>query len=300
MFNEDELAVVVNCKAGRCLGGSAENLAHLFDAAGLGAKIYWIEPQELLDVLRQLKASGVKTIIVGGGDGTMNTAANCLVGTDIALGVLPLGTFNNFARDLGMPLRPEQAIHALVEGSPQAIDVGEMNGRVFINNASLGIYPHIVRRREAYQNRLGWRKMHAMGYALWGIFWRLPVIKIWMEVNGERRFLKVPFIFLGNNRYDAQLFSYLRRESLTEGHLSVFYTPQLTRLALVKIVFKALFLRLREIVELERLWVVEAKIETRKKRLKVALDGESLPVETPLVFRSRPLSLRVIMPKSPQ
>jgi len=300
MITGKRMAVVINGSAGFCLAESPyaqqQRLAEYFVEAGLKAEIYWVEPPKLLSVIEDLKESGVDIIVVGGGDGTINGAANALVGTDVALGVLPLGTFNHFARDLGMPLPLEEAIRALAKGTVQSIDVGEVNGRVFVNNASIGIYTYAVRRRDIYRQQLGLGKLAAMGYALLGALWRLPVMRIWLQINGRREFMKTPFIFVGNNRYEAEPFAFLRRQSLSEGLLSVFYTRKMRRWTLFKIVFQTLLGRMQKAPELEKFWTEEVRIEINRKRLKLVMDGEVVPVQPPLMFHIRRRVLRVVTP----
>src|SRR5205085_3689399 len=101
----------------------------------------------------------------GGGDGTQSAIASRLAGTQLVHGVLPLGTLNHFAKDLGIPLQLDEAVRTLAEGRVLEVDVGEVNGRVFINNSSLGLYPEIVRERELQQMRLGKSKWRALASA---------------------------------------------------------------------------------------------------------------------------------------
>ena len=294
-------AVVINRQAGSIVVESPDVLrrrfAGLFQAAGLDAEIHWADPAAMADTLNRVKDAGAEAIVVGGGDGTLNTAANVLVDTPTALGVLPVGTFNHFARDLGMPVLLEEAAHALAEGRIETIDVGEVNGKVFINNASIGVYPHVVSRREMYREQLGLRKLPAMGYALLGAFWRLPVLQVWVQMDGERELIRASFVFIGNNRYDVEPLGFIHRRSLAEGGLGVFYPRRIGRLALFKIVFKTLLGRMQDLPELEKRWTRQVKIDARHGHVKLAMDGEVVTLETPLHFRIRRHALRVIRPK---
>jgi diacylglycerol kinase family enzyme len=111
-------------------------------------------------------------VVVGGGDGSVSAAASVLAGSNISLGILPLGTLNHFARDLGLPLELEGAVRLIAAGRVRLVDVGEVNGRVFLNNSSLGIYPHLVAERDRYR-RHGPARWLAAVFALCRVLWRL-------------------------------------------------------------------------------------------------------------------------------
>ncbi len=109
-------------------------------------------------------AGEAEIIVAGGGDGTVSAVASVVCKTDKTLGVLPLGTLNNFSKDLGIPQNIEDAVKIIAGNKVKTIDVGEVNGRIFINNSSIGLYPHIVKRREA-QQRLGYGKWRSAFWA---------------------------------------------------------------------------------------------------------------------------------------
>ena len=140
-------------------------------------------------------------IVAGGGDGTVSTVAAALVDTDICLGVLPLGTLNHFAKDLGLPLDLEAAVRCIATGVTSRVDVGEVNGRVFVNNSSLGLYPDIVRDREQQQKRFGRGKWHALLRASIAALRRYPFLQVSLAVEGRERAYRTPFVFIGNNAY---------------------------------------------------------------------------------------------------
>lgn len=201
---DEPLPVVINKDAGMfsrnasaAFGG---RLAQTFERLGQPARIYQVPRDDLLPTLERLKQAGEPTIFVGGGDGTLNTAANVGVDTDIVFGMLPLGTVNHFAREIYMPLKPENAVQALLAGRVKAIDTGAVNGHTFLTQSSIGIYPHAVTKRRRYQKELGLSKWPAMGYALLGLFWRLPLLRFTMQVNHAQQVVKTPFVFVGNNR----------------------------------------------------------------------------------------------------
>ena len=297
----NQVAVVLNSLAGGNLRRSLfmqQRLGQLFATAGLTVDIHWIIPNKLPAVLQALIAAKVGMIIVGGGDGTLNTAAHLLVDTDTVLGVLPLGTFNGFATDIGMPRDLEQAVEVIGRGKIITVDVGEINGRVFLNNVCVGVYPYAVRRRELYRRLLGMPKLYAMGYAALGAFWRLPTLKTWIDVDETRQFVETAFVFIGNNRYKNGLMPGVRRRpALNEGWLSVLYLRTVGRLALIKTVLRSLYKWLEDLPELEVKDAKQVAVETKKRRLRIALDGELTMLQPPLMLRIRPRALRVIVPR---
>lgn len=124
------------------------------------------EGADLAALARQARDEGHRTIVAGGGDGTLNAVARALVGTEVAFGVLPLGTYNHFAKDVGIPLGLEGAVEVLLRGKVHAIDVGEVNGHHFLNNSAIGLYPHLVELRERQRRLLGIGKRTAMTRAV--------------------------------------------------------------------------------------------------------------------------------------
>jgi diacylglycerol kinase family enzyme len=152
-----QAAVIVNAGAGQGHDGDlASALRGKFAAVGIDADVTLAgSGEEMIGVAREALDDGIGLVVAGGGDGTMNAVASVLAGSQARFGVLPLGTLNHFAKDLNIPLALDDAIANVAHGRPVAVDVGEVNGRIFLNNSSLGLYPDIVRDREKQQRRLG-------------------------------------------------------------------------------------------------------------------------------------------------
>ena len=234
--------------------------------------------------------------MAGGGDGTLSAIASQLAGTGIALGVLPLGTFNHFAKDLNIPLNLDEAVRVIAAGHSTAVDVGEVNGRIFLNNSGLGLYPDIVRHRDRQQRTLGRSKWHAMAWAAWSLLRRYPFVQVRLVIDGEARCWRTPFVFVGNNEYTMEGLRIGGRERLDAGRLCLYIAHRPGRLGLLRLALHALFGRLRQASDFDALSATELVIETRRKRLYVATDGEVWPMTTPLRYRVRPGALRVIVP----
>jgi diacylglycerol kinase family enzyme len=275
----------------------AERLRHAFREAGLNASVRVARSgEEIVELARGAMKDRPSILVAGGGDGTMNAVANLVRGTDTAMAVLPLGTLNHFAKDLGVPLELDQAVRTIARGRRIAVDVGEVNGKAFLNNSSLGIYPDIVRERTRQQRRFGRSKRAAMIWATLAALNRLPLLTMRLQLEGRDFAGRAPFVFIGNNEYLMEGFNIGKRERLDAGELSVYTTPHSSRIALLKLAVRAVLRRLRQADDFIAMHARNLRVETQHKRLLVAIDGEVSIMETPLEYRIRPRSLTVLVP----
>lgn len=293
-----QVHVIVNANAG---SGSApdwaEGLREKFGAAGMEAEIHLLKQgSEIEPTVRAAVKGGAQVVVAGGGDGTVSAVAAGLAGTGVALGVLPMGTLNHFAKDLGIPLEQEPAVAVIAKGHVAEVDVGEVNGRVFINNSSLGLYPEIVRDREQRQRRLGHGKWRALLEASIAAARRYPVLDVHIEVEGKSLVRRTPFVFIGNNEYTMEGFEIGAREALDRGRLSLYLTHRVGRFGLLQLALMALFRRLEQARDFDVLCARDFVVRTGHRRLRVATDGEVTAMEPPLRYRVRPAALRVIVP----
>lgn len=296
----NRIAVILNAAAGADDKQTvADKLTELFRSGGLDARVTLAASgTEIIAAARRAAPEKPLAIVAGGGDGTINAVASTLVGLDIALGVLPLGTFNHFAKDLNIPLELEAAAHNIIAGRAVQIDVGEVNGRIFLNNSSLGLYPSIVLHRDNQQRQLGRSKWPAFAWATLTMLRRYPFLGVRLSTNDRELVRRTPFVFVGNNEYQMESMNISARGCLDAGQLSLYMPHRTGRLGLLRLALRALFGRLREAKDFDALCTKEIWIETRRKRLPVAIDGEVTPMETPLHYRVRPGALRVIVPES--
>ncbi len=238
---------------------------------------------------------GCNVIVAGGGDGTVSNIASLLPDRDISLGVLPLGTLNHFARDLGIPGDLEGAAQLILAGHTKMVDVGELNGHFFLNNSSLGLYPSIVRRREIWE-RTGFSRLLAFAAATVSALRRYPFLNARLCVDGKDLFRKSPFIFVGNNQYEIEGLRLGRRSRLDAGTLAIYTAHRTGRFGLMRIAASALLKHLRRNRDFEVFNAHELVLETRRGRLAVALDGEIVHMAPPLRYLIRPAALRVLAP----
>lgn len=287
--------IVVNASSG---GGNDEALAGrlgaLFESAGMRAEVLFARGEEISSKVRAAKSQDAELIVAGGGDGTVSAVAGELVGSEVKLGVLPLGTLNHFAKDLGLPLELESAVQAIVSGRSMRVDVGEVNGRVFINNSSLGLYADIVHHREQQQSRLGRGKWPALAWASMSALRRYPFLNVRLCFRGEEHLRRTPFVFIGNNEYQMEGFALGERKSLTQGQLSLYVAQRPGRWRLVQLAMRALMGGLKQARDFDVILGSEIVIESHHRRLRVAADGEIAMMDTPLRYRIRPASLMVV------
>ncbi len=275
----------------------ARALVAMFDA--LGAQVELVlatDGAQLLAASKAAVAAGARCVVAGGGDGTINAVASVLVDSGVALGVLALGTLNHFARDLGIPLDPEAAVRVALHGVARQIDVGEVNGRIFLNNSSLGLYPDIVRDRLRQQRRLGRGKWLAACWATVAALRRYPFLDVRLTVDGQVHRRRTPFVFIGNNEYTMQGLNIGVRARVDAGKLSVYVAQRPGRLGLLRLAMHALFGTLSHARDFTILLADNMEVATRHRRMRVATDGELVIMNTPLQYRARPGALTVMAP----
>lgn len=291
------IAVILNDSSGSGDGAAAaKRVAELFSAAGREARITVASGGDALQAAaKRAVEEGCDTLVAGGGDGTVNTVATVAVERQVPLGVLALGTLNHFAKDLGIPLDLDEAAKVIIEGLVCKVDVGEVNGRIFLNNSSLGVYPAIVRLRERYQ-ATGWGKWVAALWASLTVLRRNPFMGVRIIVDGQTTVRRTSFVFVGNNEYRMAGVNPGARDSLATGRLALYVMSAERRLGLLRLAWQVLRQGADEVKELDLLTVEETTVETRRRRLQVALDGEVVPLESPLDYRIRQAALRVHVP----
>lgn len=234
---------------------------------GVFADVRAVPGPRLSAATREAIAAGAGLVIAGGGDGTVNAVAGALAGSEATLGVLPLGTFNHFARDLGLERSdPAEALRAFA-GREHTVDIARVNGRLFLNNVSLGLYARLVHRREG-------RGIAAILKAL-GLLARHPS-GLGVTVDGKRAHARV--LVVSNNHYDLDLLSVGERERLDEGVLCLYVAHGWLPNAWEE--------------KPGRRFVVDG----RRGTLEAAIDGEPTTLETPLQFEIEPRALRVLLP----
>jgi diacylglycerol kinase family enzyme len=292
------VTVILNAGAGQ--GWPAARVRELeekFHGAGLPARVALVhEGGQILQAASGAVQGGSRVVVAAGGDGTVSAVASRLTGTGVPMGVLPMGTLNHFAKDLGIPLEQDDAIETIARGHDVGVDAAEVNGRIFINNSSLGLYPDIVLDREQQRRRLGRGKWRALIAACVHAARRYPVLSLQIDLDGKAYERRSSFVFIGNNEYSMEGFDIGARKSVAAGRLSLYLAQRTGRFALLRLALRALLGRLRQARDFEMVTARALVVRTPDRRIRVATDGEVCLMETPLNYRIRAGALRVIVP----
>jgi diacylglycerol kinase family enzyme len=234
-------------------------------------------------------------VVAGGGDGSISAVAGVLAGSNSAIGVLPMGTLNHFAKDVGIPRHLEAAVRNIFTGRVTNVDVGEVNGRVFVNNSGIGFYPHFVRQREE-QERHGHVKRVAFVLALRSVVRRYFRLRMKVHMDQAEALEHVtPFLFVGNNRYQTAGLEIGTRSRLDSGQLWVCTAPRTNRQNFVQLALKTLVGRDTD-QDLSTFEVKEMSVQPGTPRVNVSTDGEVCVMNAPLHYSIRAQALRVVVP----
>jgi len=276
--------------------GDAGKVAEALEAAGIDASVEAVDGNAIRDRADAAVKAGSRLVIVGGGDGSGSSAAQAVAGSDATLGILPLGTLNHLARDLGIPFALDDAAKLIAAGKERRIDVAEVNGRVFVNNAAIGLYPLMVMDREAQQHRLGRSKRLAMLVASSRTLMRFHHQRLRLSVDGGEARVDTPLLFVGNNDYRLALPAAGQRDRLDDGQLCVMVMRKKGVPGFLAAVTRALLgiQRTDDMVRIDG--VHRLRVDSDRSTLTLALDGETLAMKPPLDFSIRPGVLRVITP----
>lgn len=273
-----------------------EKLRRMFAESGTEAEIARVQQGvNLAQKAREAVAAGTGMVVAGGGDGTLSAVASGVAGTDVAFGVLPVGTLNHFARDLGLPLDLDAAAQVVLAGKTTYVDLAEVNGLTFLNNSIIGLYP-IFRFLRAEQERKGWGRKAALLRAIFGVLRRYPFFNVRFHVAGQEFVRRTPYVLIANNEHAMEGWNLGQRRSLTEGRLWIYVMRPQSRLALGWMLLKLAFGRFQARDHFDIFSAEQVYVETRSKRLGVALDGEIHVLDSPLRYRTLPRALRVIVP----
>jgi diacylglycerol kinase family enzyme len=278
-----------------------ELVASVLSSDGSDVHVRQVERgSNIVDESRAIAAEGADVLIAAGGDGTINAAASALIRQRTALGVIPAGTLNHFARDLGIPLDAEEAARTLRDGNVIPVDAAEVNGRVFINNAVLGLFPNYRKAREAWdrrgfsRTRIG--RFFGTAAAILRVFWRLPHLQLSFQAKGQERNLTTPFVLIGNNEHRMTGLALGKRTRLDSGLLWVYALRPCSRWRLLWLVIQVLLGKTPRESIFDVFATPHLTIHSKRRRIGVGVDGEMVRMVPPLQFQSLPGALRVLAP----
>lgn len=295
-----KITVLVNRGSGtvRRKGLTAEGLRELFQEAGTEADVRLIPGREICDAARAAVKAGTEAVVAGGGDGTLRAVASVLVDGDVPLGVLPLGTLNHFAGDLKIPVDLAAAARLIATGEVHRLDVGDVNGEIFLNNSSLGFYPPIVQARDQEMRRSHHGKWVSMAMATFKLLPRLSSLHVKISSGDWQVERKTEVLFVGNNEYTLSAFGHGAPDRVGDsGSLYLYVARSRSRLGLIGLALAWLVRDVKKTESVEEWRLPEFKVEVRKKHaIPVAFDGEVSVMRSPLLYRTRPRALPVILP----
>ena len=292
----DRILVVMNPGSGKKKSG--ERAVQLVEEIARDERLDLreVEGGRIGDAVRQAMEQGYRTFAGAGGDGTICAVASALMGSGCRMGVIPLGTFNYFARGHGIPEDVGEAVRVLREGRTVPLDIGEVNGVAFLNNASLGAYSLILESRERIYARWGRSRLAAYWSVLVALSRFRTRLSVTLTVDGERHRMKTPMIFVANNEYQLELFNLEGAELIREGKLVAMIAPDVGRLGLIGFAIRLALGTSRSGRDYRLLAGRDMLVETKRRRAVVARDGERQRMAAPFRFRLRPAALELIVP----
>ena len=287
--------------------GARAAIQQACDAAGRAFELINVgDPGELPALAREAvqraqKAQGV--VVAAGGDGTLNAVAQAVLGSGCAYGVLPQGTFNYFSRTHGIPADTAQAMQVLLHASARPVQVGQVNGRVFLVNASLGLYPKLLEDREGWKQQLGRSRLVAFGAGLLTLLRGYRSLRLRIEVQGQVRHVRTPTLFVGNNALQMEQLGFALAKDIDGGALAAIMLRPVSRLAMLALLLRGAFGKLGDADQVISIPCRRMNVHSARafgaRRVKVATDGEIVWLSMPLEFAVSPEPLWLIRPDTP-
>ncbi len=298
------LIIVLNAGSGHDDKDQAEAaIRGVLDAAGRHYEIVTPEPQDIAQALAEAvsRAGRQGILVAAGGDGTLNVVARAALDAGWTLGIVPLGTFNFYARDLGIPLDAAAAAQVLVDGTTRAVAVGRINEHLFLNNASFGLYRQLLEDREEVKHRFGRYRLIAAFAALWTLWRHRRNYRLQLDIDGRTEEWRTPMLFFGLNALQLEKLALQIAGCAAEDRLAVLAPPPLPRWRLLWLAMKGAAQQLEEGRDLACRCATRVRVDWRgHRRARVAVDGESVECDLPLTVQVRPRALNVIVPREPE
>jgi diacylglycerol kinase family enzyme len=235
-------------------------------------------------------------VVAAGGDGTVNTVSALCHKHDVLLGIIPLGTFNYFSRELKLPGEPAEAAKVLVTGKVRSVTVGEVNGRLFLNNASFGLYTSIIRQREQDKSRFGRFRIVALVSAILTMMRNQKPFAIKLIVEGNPQLRRTSMVFIGNNTLQLKNLELEVAQCAKEDRLAVVVMKPASRLTTVGLLLRGVLKNLNNDSRLEMFCTDSFSVESKRRKIDIVIDGEVIQCRTPLLFQVRRGALKVMVP----
>jgi diacylglycerol kinase family enzyme len=296
--------IVLNAASGS--SDAAQTLATItavMSAAGRAHDILTVDAGQTLPELARdavAQARAVQGIVVAaGGDGTINTVAQAMMGSGLTFGVLPQGTFNYFSREHGIPADTEAAVRLLLDGEVRPVQIGRVNDRVFLVNASLGLYPALLENREEWKRQLGRSRLVAFWAGLLTLLREHRRLTLDIKHGGERRTVRTVTLFVGNNRLQLEQLGLPEASDVARGRLAGITLRPTGKLAMLWLLVRGALGRLGDAERVVNFSFRTLNLKSPRRRIKVATDGEVTWMRPPLHFEALPDALKLIVPRGP-
>lgn len=295
-------AVVINRHAGTVRSMGEETVRKLVaDALGAEANLALLDGAAIEDHIKGLLRDGVARLIVGGGDGTVASAAGLVAGSPVAIGILPLGTMNLMAQAIGMAATPDAALAQLRDAEVKQVDAARANGRLFLHHVSFGLQPRMVRIRERMGYTSRFTKMLAAARATIAVLLNPRAERLGLRIGEESIELKTPGLIISNNVYENAMM--LKQARLDEGVLGIYALEPMTLPAYLRLAIDVLRGRWRDNVNVTERQSSTVQL-TRHRRMrrdsrgiKATIDGELTLFDLPLLIESQPAALQLLVPR---
>jgi diacylglycerol kinase family enzyme len=289
------ICVICNENSGRN-SREADAIEVAMEVLGDRAELRQVRGDDLDDAARQAVAEDFDAIVAAGGDGTIMTVAGALMDSGHRFGVLPLGTFNYFARGLGIPEDPKAAAEVILAGGTRRVSLAEVNGQVFLNNISLGIYPAILRNREEVYARWGRRRVAAHWSAAKTFLRFQRPLFLTVLADGREIRVRTPLLFVARSAYQLESFGLAGAECVARNRFAVFAAPDTGRAGMFLKAWRLVRQKMQEGRDFDLVCADEVTIAARSMHLTVACDGEKMRIRTPLRLRVHKDALEVYAP----
>ena len=297
--------IVLNTGSGKHQGSEVQDcIRQVLNAAGRQFELIEVKGGANLAVAAkqavELARANKGVVVAAGGDGTLNAVSNAVLGTGLPFGILPQGTFNYFGRTYGISQDTETATRNLLDSVIEPVQVGMLNGKVFLVNASLGLYPTLLEDREAYKQRYGRSRWVALWSALVTLFRAHRQLSVQLDFEGSTRSLQTQTIVIGNNALQLEHIGVDQQVELQRDHLVAMTAKPLSTLALYGLVARGLISRMGEADNLISFGFskMTVRLGPTRRRIKVAMDGEIFRLRAPLEFHVPKDYLPLLVPRN--
>lgn len=254
-----------------------------------------VSPDEITQAVRAAVKEGATRVAAVGGDGTVSAAAAAVANTDVELIVIPAGTLNHFAKDNGIPTDLDAACAVAISGTIKRADVAWVNGRLFLNTSSVGVYANFVRVRERFEPHVGYWAASAISMVR--SFARIRPFNVRFETEGVQRSYTTPLVFIGVGERELKLPKLGGRVDGGRSGLHVMIVRGRTRARLLAIAFAAAARGTRGVSStphFDSFLVDHCTIEQRHST--VAVDGEVVKMDSPLDYELGRAALKIVVP----